>query len=72
MRFVLMSLVMLAGCATSSSHWAKEGASDADFRADMGYCRAQAFGVPGAMTNLLQVAMVQRSCMEAKGWTVEQ
>jgi hypothetical protein len=34
----------------------------------MGQCRAQAFSVTNAMSNLAQVAIVQRSCMEGKGW----
>lgn len=34
----------------------------------MGQCRAQAFGTPGAMQNLLQVAIVLNGCMQGKGW----
>lgn len=71
MRYLL--ILLLAGCATHADPvWMKEGSTRADFDADLGYCRAQAFSVPGAMGNLLQVAMVQRSCMEGRGWHLEQ
>ena len=73
MKKTICLLVLLAGCATQSDPvWVKDGASRADFDSDLGYCRAQAFGVPGAMGNLLQVAIVQRSCMEGRGWHLEQ
>lgn len=66
-------VLLLAGCATpTQTYWEKPGASRADFNTDIGYCQAQAFGVPGAMNNLLQVAAVQSSCMQGRGWyTVE-
>lgn len=67
-------LLLLAGCATQperQAYWVKDGATERDFNADMGACRAQAFSVPGAMGNLLQVAAVQSSCMEGRGWRVE-
>ena len=61
--------VLLVGCSQEpETAGYRSGATEAEFNADMGQCRAQAFGVPGAMNNLLQVAMVQRSCMEGKGW----
>lgn len=67
MRYLVF--LLLAGCATEpDTAWYKAGASSAEFNADMGQCRAQAFGVQGAMYNLMQVALVQRSCMEGKGW----
>lgn len=65
MKYLLV-LLLMAGCATKQSYWEKPGTSEQDFRADMGFCRAQAFGV--ASGNLMQVAIVQRSCMEGKGW----
>lgn len=71
----LFVLLLLTGCATQperQSVWVKDGATERDFYADMGQCRAQAFSVPGAMGNLLQVAAVQSACMEGKGWRVEQ
>lgn len=64
----LLFVLLLAGCATKQTYWEKPGASTEDFHADMGVCRAQAFGVPGAMNNLMQVAMVQNACMQGKGW----
>lgn len=69
MRYLIV-LLLLAGCATQQPRtvWQKSGSTYAEFQSDSGYCRAQAFGVPGAMGNLLQVAIVQRSCMESKGW----
>lgn len=70
MRYLVV--LLLAGCATTQTYWEKPGASQSDFQVDMGQCRAQAFGVPGAMNNLMQVAMVQSACMQGKGWyTVE-
>jgi hypothetical protein len=66
---VLLALC-LVGCATkqTQTYWEKPGASQQDFQADMGQCRAQAFSVPGAMNNLVQVAIVQNTCMQGKGW----
>lgn len=67
MRYLLV-LLIAAGCATKETYWEKPGASSAQFDADMGACRAQAFGVPGAMNNLMQVAIVQSTCMQGRGW----
>ena len=39
-----------------------------DFYIDRGQCNAQAFSV--ASGNLLQIAMVQHSCLEGKGWVL--
>jgi hypothetical protein len=62
-------LVLLAACATQPEMaWYKAGSTEADFRADAGYCRAQAFSV--ASGNLYQIAIVQDGCMEAKGWVL--
>lgn len=72
MRYLVV-LMLLAGCATrTESVWVKPGADQAQFNADIGQCRAQAFSVPGAMNNLMQVAAVQSSCMQGKGWYVEE
>lgn len=72
MKYLLVAL-LLAGCAAKKmAYWEKPGSNAQDFNQDMGQCRAQAFGVPGAMNNLMQVAMVQNACMQGKGWyTVE-
>jgi hypothetical protein len=71
MRYLIV--LLLAGCATQPQYvWVKPGATEADFNTDVGYCRAQAFGVPGAMGNLLQVAAVQSACMQGKGWNTEE
>lgn len=67
MRYLVV-LLALAGCASKQTYWDKSGASEADFNTDMGQCRAQAFSVPGAMNNLMQVAIVQSTCMQGKGW----
>lgn len=69
MRYLIV-LLMLAGCAQTQkrSHWEKPGATEQEFNADMGQCRAQAFSVPGAVQNLMQVAIVQNSCMQGRGW----
>lgn len=71
----LFVLLLLAGCATEpakQTYWEKPGATEKDFHADMGFCRAQAFSTPGAMGNLLQAAIIQSSCMQGRGWyTVE-
>lgn len=71
MRYLLV-LLIVTGCATKQTYWEKPGASNEEFNRDMGTCRAQAFGVPGATNNLMQVAIVQSTCMNGKGWyTVE-
>lgn len=71
MRYVIL-LALLAGCATKQTYWEKPGSTQQDFNADIGACRAQAFSVPGAMNNLMQVAIVQSTCMQSKGWyTIE-
>lgn len=66
---VLLPLAVISGCATTESVWVKNGSSQQNFNMDMGQCRAQAFAVPGAP--LMQVAIVQNSCMEGKGWQLE-
>lgn len=68
MRLVpLAAVIALAGCATQPEwYWYKEGATDAQFTAESGQCRAQAFSVAGAA--LQQVAIVYTSCLQGKGW----
>jgi hypothetical protein len=71
MRYLVIALLM-SGCATpppsKTTYWEKPGAGQAEFNADIGFCRAQAFSVPGAMNNLAQAVIVQSSCMQGKGW----
>lgn len=58
----------LAACALFPSwHWARHGASDADYATDEAQCKAKTYsGTDGMVTN----ASVRRmhACMEAKGW----
>lgn len=66
---IAVAVLLLTGCATRPQMaWFKDGSTQQDFNAELGQCRAQAFGVPGAMNNLLQVAIVQQNCMLGKGW----
>jgi hypothetical protein len=71
----IKQLAILAACAAALSacaqqqqqwHWERAGATDSDFYRDRGQCNAQAFGVPGG--SLLQVVLVQHSCLQGKGW----
>lgn len=67
MRFLILVALLVAGCATQKETvWMKPGSTQQTFNQDMGQCRAQAFSV--ASGNLYQIAIVQRSCMEGKGW----
>jgi hypothetical protein len=74
MRYLIF-LFLVSGCTIFQKtepkkqiYWEKPGASQAEFNADFGFCRAQAFSVPGAMSNLFQVVLVQTSCMQGRGW----
>jgi hypothetical protein len=69
-RLVCLAAVAIAGCATTERVWMRAGASQQDFYMDKGQCQAQAFGVPGM--NTFQVAMVFNSCMQGKGWYLEE
>jgi hypothetical protein len=69
MRYML-TLLMLAGCATTETVWVKPGATNEAFYQDQGQCRAQAFGAPGMYT--MQVAMIYSSCMQGRGWYTEE
>jgi hypothetical protein len=71
MRYLVV-LMLIAGCATTQRYWEKPGASVQEFNADSGQCNAQAFGVPGAMYNQIQVAVVYNQCMQGRGWYVVQ
>jgi hypothetical protein len=70
MRTIVFALaVFMAGCATKTvSYWEKPGASPQDFNIDRGQCNAQAFSV--ASGNLMQIAIVQNSCLQGKGWYI--
>lgn len=65
---VLVVFLPLSACALFPSwHWAKTGASDADYTADETQCKARVYsGTDGVVTN----ASVRRmhACMEGKGW----
>lgn len=58
----------LSACALFPSwHWARTGASEADYAIDEAQCKAKTYsGTDGMVTN----ASVRRmhACMEAKGW----
>lgn len=70
-RIAVVIAVVLAGCAAQQPQrlWYKAGASAQDFNIDRGQCNAQAFSV--ASGNLMQIAIVQNSCLQGKGWTLE-
>jgi len=65
MRALLVGIAILAGCAPQYL-WVKPGASQDDFYADSGQCKAQAYGAPGTYT--MQVVLIYQSCMQGKGW----
>ncbi len=69
MLFV-MAILTLAGCATTEKVWVKNGASQQDFYAESGQCKAQAFAAPGMP--MMQVAIIYSSCMQGKGWYTEE
>lgn len=60
------TVALLAGCATTEEVWDKPGSSEASFYADKGQCNAQAFSVSNP--TLMQIAIIQNSCMQGKGW----
>lgn len=68
MRPALVLLALVTSCAAPQKLWMKTGAGEQEFNADAGQCKAQGFGVPGAMYNTTQVAIVYNSCMQGKGW----
>jgi hypothetical protein len=65
LRWTLIAALCLSACAPQKV-WYKDGATPQDYYTDMGQCRAQAFSV--ANGNLMQIAIVQNSCMQGKGW----
>jgi hypothetical protein len=67
MKYVVLLALVLSGCAAQKELvWDKPGSSQQQFYQDLGQCRAQAFSV--ASGNLYQIAIVQNSCMQGKGW----
>lgn len=71
MKYVVFLALVLSGCATPrETYWYKATGSQQSFNQDFGYCRAQAFSV--ASGNLFQIAMVQNSCMEGRGWELRE
>ncbi len=70
-RFILHCViaVLLTACATENEMlWDRPGWNEQQYQADVAQCRAQAFSVPGATQNLLQVGIVQTECMRGKGY----
>ena len=64
-----LAIVSLAGCALLGSdwHWYKGNSSDADYQADLRFCKTQTDqAIDGMATN----ASVRRihACMENHGW----
>lgn len=64
-----VTAALLVSCATQKEMlWDKPGWNAQQHDADLAQCRAQAFSVPGATQNLMQVAIVQTECMRGKGY----
>jgi len=65
----LTALLLVTGCSLlqPSWHWSKPGASEADYDADIRFCKSQTDqAIDGTVTN----ASVRRihACMERRGW----
>jgi hypothetical protein len=60
--------LVFAGCMLFSGwHWAKPGASAADYDFDLKFCKQLVYpGVDGAVTQASVRAM--HGCMESRGW----
>lgn len=71
MRAIAVCVALISGCAAPQG-WYKAGTTAQEFEMDRGMCNAQAFGVPGAMNNMMQVAIVQNACMRGKGWVLQE
>lgn len=68
-QLTCMLAVLLSACATQPEQvWHKAGSSEQQFDMDKGQCNAQAFSIPGG--SLMQIAIVQNSCMRGKGWNL--
>jgi hypothetical protein len=64
----LAATVLLGGCMLFPGwHWAKPGASEADYDIDLKFCKQLIYpGVDGAVTQASVRAM--HACMESRGW----
>jgi hypothetical protein len=65
MRYLLLAIVVLSGCA--SWHWEKPGGSATAYAGDEKFCKLQAYsGTDGMVTK----AGVRRmhECLEGRGW----
>lgn len=65
----LVALLAMTGCSLLQPawHWSRPGASEADYEADIRFCKSQTDqAIDGAVTN----ASVRRihGCMERRGW----
>lgn len=65
----LITLMASAGCSLLQPawHWSRPGASEADYEADIRFCKSQTDqAIDGTVTN----ASVRRihGCMERRGW----
>lgn len=63
---VLLSLVVVAGCAQKQYHWEKSGSTPDEFHRDRGQCMQATFSTPLATT--MQQQAIFASCMQGKGW----
>lgn len=71
MRKAALAMVLLFGCADCASQqvWVRAGSTQDDFYRDQGQCKAQGFGIAGV--SLLQAAIVFNTCMQGKGWYLQ-
>jgi hypothetical protein len=63
-----LSVTWLSACARQQV-WVRNGSTQDDFYRDRGQCQAQGFSV--ANPSLLQAAIVFNSCMQGKGWYLQ-
>ena len=67
--FVATFFVAVNGCALRPGwHWAKPGAVDGEYDADLTFCKAQtyAWATDGMVTG--ESVRRMHACMEARGW----
>jgi hypothetical protein len=66
---VTTAFFALTGCALRpGGHWAKPGAADGEYDADVKFCKAQtyAWATDGMVTG--ESVRRMHACMEARGW----